>query len=113
MKKLRRYLPVSRNHLPSTSIPPAMLWDTDLEYAPVLELSGTRSERFEKYNQLRRIQESLPGLDCGSCGAPSCEALAEDVVRGQASVDDCTVLMRRRMEAVLRALNLNGEEKTP
>ena len=31
-------------------------------------------------------------------------ALAEDVVRGQACVDDCTVLMRRRMEAVLRAL---------
>ena len=85
------------------------IWNTP----PVLELSGTRSERFEKYNQLRRIQESLPGLDCGSCGAPSCEALAEDVVRGQASVDDCTVLMRRRMEAVLRALNLNGEEKTP
>ena len=113
MKKLRRYLPVSRNHLSSTSIPPAMLWDTDLEYAPVLELSGTRSERFEKYNQLREIQKSLPGLDCGSCGAPSCEALAEDVVRGQASVDDCTVLMRRRMEAVLRALNLNGEEKMP
>ena len=113
MKKLRRYLPVSRNHLPSTSIPPAMLWDTDLEYAPVLELSGTRSERFEKYNQLREIQKSLPGLDCGSYGATSCEALAEDVVWGLASVDDCTVLMRRRMEAVLRALNLNGEEKTP
>ncbi len=113
MKKLRRYLPVSRNHLPSTSIPPAMLWDTDLKYAPVLELSGTRSERFEKYSQLRELQKSLPGLDCGSCGAPSCEALAEDVVRGQAKIEDCTVLMRRRMEAVLRALNLDGEEKSP
>ena len=111
MKKLRRYLPVSRAHLPSTSIPPQMLWDDDLEYAPVLELSGTRSERFEKYSQLRRIQDSLPGLDCGSCGAPTCEALAEDVVRGTASVNDCTVLMRRRMEAVLKALGMGGEQE--
>ena len=46
----------------------------------------------------------LPGLDCGSCGAPTCAALAEDVVRGKAAVNDCTVLMRRRMEAVLKAL---------
>ena len=30
--------------------------------------------------------------------------LAEDVVRGKAAVNDCTVLMRRRMEAVLKAL---------
>ena len=32
------------------------------------------------------------------------QALAEDVVRGKAAVNDCTVLMRRRMEAVLKAL---------
>ena len=44
------------------------------------------------------------GLDCGSCGAPTCAALAEDVVRGKAAVNDCTVLMRRRTEAVLKAL---------
>ena len=34
----------------------------------------------------------LPGIDCGACGAPSCEALAEDVVRGQAKVNACIFL---------------------
>ena len=29
------------------------------------------------------------GRDCGSCGAPSCRALAEDIVRGEASRNDC------------------------
>lgn len=103
IKRMRRYVPVSKNHL-SGSIPREMLWDTDLTYQPVLELGGTRSERFARYSRMEEILSQLPGLDCGSCGAPTCAALAEDVVRGQACVDDCTVLMRRRMEAVLRAL---------
>ena len=91
IKRLRRYVPVSKNHL-SGSIPTEMLW------------GGTRTERFERYNQMEEILAELPGLDCGSCGAPTCAALAEDVVRGKAAVNDCTVLMRRRMEAVLKAL---------
>ena len=35
------------------------------------------------------MTDKLEGLDCGACGAPSCRALAEDVVRGLASTDDC------------------------
>ena len=32
--------------------------------------------------QLQNINSKLPGINCGSCGAPSCMAFAEDVVRG-------------------------------
>jgi hypothetical protein len=32
---------------------------------------------------------SLPGRDCGSCGAPSCAAFAEDLVVGRAGASDC------------------------
>ena len=67
IKRLRRYVPVSKNHL-SGSIPTEMLWDTDLTYAPVLELGGTRTERFERYNQMEEILAELPGLDCVSIG---------------------------------------------
>ena len=113
LKKMCRYMPVSKNHL-DRSIPPAMLWDADLEYAPVLELGGTRAESFARYGQLQKIVEKLPGLDCGSCGAPTCRALAEDVVRGHAAVDDCVVLLRRRMEAVLQAvMGQPGKEDEP
>lgn len=108
IKRLRRYAPVSRNHL-ERSITPDMLWDTDLTYSPVLELGGTPSERFERYAQMEQILNDLPGLDCGSCGAPTCAALAEDVVRGKASASDCVVRMRRRMEAVLKALGRDDE----
>lgn len=37
---------------------------------------------------------SLPGLDCGSCGAPTCRALAEDIVRGKALKNDCVFKLR-------------------
>lgn len=103
LKGLRRYVPVSTNHL-SGSIPTEMLWDADLVYTPVMELGSTKTESFERYTQMEEIVQKLPGLDCGSCGAPNCAALAEDVVRGKASTDDCVVLMRQRMEDVLKAL---------
>ena len=103
IKRLRRYIPVSKNHL-TQSIPQNMLWDADLTYNPVLELGETQSERFERYAEMEKITSELPGLDCGSCGAPTCAALAEDIVRGKASLDDCTVRMKDKMEAVLKAL---------
>ena len=38
---------------------------------------------------VEELTEQLPGLDCGSCGAPTCRALAEDIVRGEADRTDC------------------------
>lgn len=103
LKNLRRYMPVSLNRL-KTDIPTMLRWDQPLEYSPILELGATRLESFEKYEQLETIKSNLPMLDCGSCGAPTCTAFAEDVVRGYSAVDDCTVLMRKRLDAVLKAI---------
>ena len=103
MKHLRRTMPVSLNHI-TDELAELVRWDRDVRYNPVMELGETRAERFERYARMEEITAMLPGLDCGSCGAPTCASLAEDVVRGNADINDCTVLMRRRMEAVLRAL---------
>jgi len=35
------------------------------------------------------IYESLPKIDCGVCGAPTCLTLAEDIVKGDAQLTDC------------------------
>ena len=45
-------------------------------------------------SEIESIKASLPGIDCGSCGAPTCMAFAEDIVRGQATADECTVIMK-------------------
>ena len=61
--------------------------------------------------QIEEITARLPGLDCGSCGSPSCRALAEDIVRGSAVELDCIFLLKEKvrhladeMEGLLKKL---------
>ena len=81
-----------------------MLWDTDLTYAPVLELGGTRTERFERYNQMEEILAELPGLDCGSCGSPTCRTFAEDIVRGYAREMDCIHILKEQLKIMAQQM---------
>jgi len=91
LKRIRKNLPVSQNHIETESpdIANAINWDTSLEYVPVMKLDEDMRVAMEKMAQIEKIVDKLGGLDCGACGAPSCRALAEDVVRGLASTDDC------------------------
>ena len=51
--------------------------------------------------RMEDIRSRLPGLDCGTCGAPSCAALAEDIVRGYAKETDCIFRLRDQLDAPL------------
>ncbi|MFR2562750.1 MAG: [Fe-Fe] hydrogenase large subunit C-terminal domain-containing protein [Anaeromassilibacillus sp.] len=75
LQRLRRYLPVSQNHL-EEGIPPCMQWQDNLEFAPVLKLSDDMGEALRMMADIDKICDKLPGLDCGSCGAPTCRAFA-------------------------------------
>jgi len=46
----------------------------------------------EKMSKAQKLKALLPGIDCGACGAPSCEALAEDIVCRGASINACIFL---------------------
>ncbi len=43
---------------------------------------------------VEELTARFPGLDCGSCGAPTCQTLAEDIVRGDAAPNDCIYVLR-------------------
>lgn len=43
------------------------------------------------------VLEQLPGLDCGSCGSPTCKALAEDVALNKALDIDCIFKLREKI----------------
>ena len=49
-------------------------------------------EAVEKNERIKEISDKLPGLDCGSCGAPTCYAHAEDVYNNESELYDCVVL---------------------
>lgn len=58
---------------------------------------GTIDEMLKKMEQVRKLMCYLPGIDCGACGSPNCQSLAEDIVRHEAQFSDC-VFMQRNME---------------
>lgn len=101
LDRLADGLPQKRNTL--TFAPGARRltqFQQELDYIPAFRLDADRGAAMEKLFRIDQIAESLPGLDCSSCGAPSCRALAEDVVLGRASLDDCIFKVRERMESV-------------
>ena len=94
MKHLRKYLPVACNHIANTGMPENAYWTQDVEYEPVFRLGGDRRESIAKMAKVEELCKKFPGLDCGSCGAPTCKALAEDIVRGEAREHDCIHILK-------------------
>jgi ferredoxin len=68
---------------------------------------GDLRERVRRVKEEQRIAASLPGLNCGLCGAPTCAAFARDVALGEARHADCVLLSNRRLED-LRRLHRHG-----
>ena len=62
--------------------------------------SGTMMERILKAARIDEIEQSLPGLDCGSCGSPTCRALARDIVGGFATEMNCIFKLNERISAL-------------
>lgn len=68
-----------------------------LEPRPATGLDSDIKTAIVKMKQVREIENRLPGLNCSACGSPSCRALAEDIVLGKATFEDCLVQMRRKV----------------
>ena len=49
----------------------------------------------EKMKRLNEYRAKLPQKDCGVCGAPTCDALAHDIVMGEAKLADCIFLKNK------------------
>lgn len=94
LQSLRRYLPVSQNFLSreeSNYIPDLFLFNKFPEYHSMTRLSDSMAESMRMMADIQKLKNSLPGFDCGACGAPTCRALAEDIVKNSAKLKDCLV----------------------
>jgi ferredoxin len=67
-----------------------------VEARPIRPLDVNLSRAIAKRKEKDALYETLPKIDCGACGAPTCLAFAEDVVRGEAAVEDCLVKVAGR-----------------
>lgn len=71
---------------------------TPIRPRPVMKLDADVARAISMMEQLEKTVAGLPGLDCGSCGSPSCRTLAEDIVRGDAVETDCVFVLRDRVQ---------------
>ena len=99
LKSLRRHLPISPNRPASEWIPDEYFNENEVEYNPYGLLSSDRQTAMRMMREIEDIACDLPGLDCGSCGAPNCNAFAEDIVKKESTIDECTIILKRLVKA--------------
>jgi ArsR family metal-binding transcriptional regulator len=72
-----------------------------LQARPVRPLGRDLREAAARKQEEARVLAELPARNCAACGAPSCAAHAEDVVRGQAALDDCVFVRIARLQEAM------------
>ena len=64
----------------------------------MMVLDENIGEALKKMERIEKMKSHLPQIDCGVCGAPTCEAFATDVVCDRAHLEQC-VFYRLHLEA--------------
>ena len=106
---LRRYLPIRQNapRREESYVPVEFFFDGFPAYTPMSRLADNLGQSMQLMARIEQLHRSLPGIDCGACGAPNCRAFAEDVVRGQAQPHECVVAMRQTIQTYAEQMQLS------
>lgn len=78
-----------------------------LEPRPLKPLDRDLTQAIRKRKEKESIFESLPKIDCGACGSPTCMSFAEDVVTGEADISDCII-----NEKAAHSTEKNGKKRS-
>ncbi len=81
------------------------LLEGKLEPRPLKPLDKDLTRAIRKRKEKEQIFESLPKIDCGACGAPTCLTFAEDVVKGDAEISDCIFNLPQKFAELSRELS--------
>ncbi|MFV0341742.1 MAG: [Fe-Fe] hydrogenase large subunit C-terminal domain-containing protein [Anaerocolumna sp.] len=99
--RLRKYMTVACNHLTDVLLKAEeKYWTHPVKYEPVFKLGTDMEESILLISKVEELCNQFPGLDCGSCGAPTCKALAEDIVRNTASEKDCIHILKKMIHKI-------------
>jgi iron only hydrogenase large subunit-like protein len=91
----------------------ALGWTQGVRSRFALALDPDMLKALVMMEEMELIAGGLPGLDCGSCGAPTCRAFAEDIVRGQATEAGCVFKLRENIRKLARELIALEEIQPP
>ncbi len=66
-------------------------------------------EAIQRKREEESIRGRLPGKDCAACGAPDCATLAEDIVRGEATLERCVFVKIDQLQKDQSSLEGRGQ----
>jgi Na+-translocating ferredoxin:NAD+ oxidoreductase RNF subunit RnfB len=86
-------------------------YDNIFEPLPAPPIDADLKSAIIKITERKDIYSKLPGINCGACGSPTCITFAEDIVKGEAKINDCTYmfnieLKRKLKEKMMEVLDL-------
>ena len=109
IRQLRKYLPVSENRMSDFKLNENSFdWEEGIKFQPIMRLDNDRAKALEMMQQIDRIYNVLPQVDCAACGAPSCRAFAEDVVKGDMKINDCVFIMKKKLREIIDNITNEG-----
>jgi hypothetical protein len=105
MQELRDGIPLDRAEVQKRYEAGWYLWESPAGARPLEPLDHDISKAISKMKQKAHLKSELPGIDCGACGAPSCDAFAEDVVLGRTKERDCVFVRQKKIEEMAERLH--------
>ena len=63
---------------------------------PGMRLDEDIKVAMDKLRQIDEVAKKFPRIDCGSCGCPNCLALAEDIIQGHATENQCFYILKEK-----------------
>lgn len=72
--------------------------EEEIRARPIRPITRDLRAAIAKKLEQKAILDLLPRKDCAACGAPTCVTLAEDVIRGNATIEDCVFVKLAKLE---------------
>ncbi|QSX07975.1 4Fe-4S binding protein [Alkalibacter rhizosphaerae] len=60
------------------------------------------AKALQMLEQIEGVESRLPGINCGTCGSPNCQAFAEDVVCGFIKEEECIFRLKEAYNNLLK-----------
>lgn len=115
MSKIKRYINLKgkTRNIDLLSDDVSLDWEHGLENKQNMRIDDDIEVALQKIEKMEEIFETLPQIDCGSCGAPTCHALAEDIVMEKAIVEDCIFMLREKVRNMAQDMVTLSEKMPP
>jgi Fe-S-cluster-containing hydrogenase component 2 len=81
-------------------------YDNIYEPLPSPQGSGDLKNAIAMIAERKEIYSKLPQTDCGACGSPTCLSFAEDIVKGEAKLNDCIYMFNDELKRKLKEKTL-------